>query len=50
MAVFEVGAGQAGAVTDLLLQYGFTGHAQHADLAGIQRCVSAKLGKNLEAR
>lgn len=50
MAVFEVGAGQAGAVTDLLLRYGFTGHAQHADLAGTQRCVSAKLGKNHEAR
>lgn len=40
LAVFEVGAGQAGDVCKLLLENGFSDVGTHHDLAGIERCAS----------
>jgi len=39
--VIEVGIGQADAVAEILKRSGFGGQARHADLAGIERCISA---------
>jgi release factor glutamine methyltransferase len=40
LAAFEVGEGQAGDVSNLLLENGFSDVKKHRDLAGIERCVS----------
>ena len=50
LVVLEIGAGQGAAVGDLLVQNGFGDHARHADLAGIERCISALPEKNSERR
>ena len=39
---FEVGAGQAGPVAQLLEKAGFSGPTRHRDLAGIERAVQAR--------
>jgi release factor glutamine methyltransferase len=41
LAIFEVGAGQAQPVAELLAQAGFTAVSVRKDLAGIGRCVLA---------
>ncbi|USG60694.1 peptide chain release factor N(5)-glutamine methyltransferase [Sneathiella marina] len=41
LIVFEVGAGQAQQVSDLLENSGFSDVSRHKDLAEIERCVSA---------
>jgi len=48
--LIEVGAGQADAVAEILEQSAFVELARHADLAGIERCISAIPGKNCEQR
>lgn len=47
LIAFEVGAGQAAAVEALLAESGFTTVERLPDLAGIERCVLATLGKGL---
>lgn len=44
--VVEVGAGQAEAVSGILTEAGFADLSRTADLAGIERCISAKPAKN----
>lgn len=44
--VIEVGAGQADAAAEALARHGFGARERHADLAGIERCISAKWDKN----
>jgi len=39
-AAFEVGEGQAGDVSNLLLENGFSDVKKHRDLAGIERCIT----------
>jgi methylase of polypeptide subunit release factors len=41
VAVFEIGAGQAGRVSDILTQHGFEDIEPYEDLAGIPRCLVA---------
>jgi release factor glutamine methyltransferase len=42
LAVFEIGQGQAEAVTALFRTAGFTKTSVHKDLAGIERCIAAQ--------
>ena len=46
--VIEVGAGQADAVTEMLARSGYREHARYADLARIERCISAIRGQYSE--
>ena len=45
LIVFEVGAGQASTVGEMLQKAGFKRAKYHKDLSGIKRCVSAIQGK-----
>ena len=40
--VFEIGQGQAAAVSEMFRAAGFTGISAHKDLGGVERCVAAQ--------
>lgn len=48
--VLEIGAGQAEAVESILAEAAFADFARTADLAGIERCISAIPAKNSDRR